>query len=80
MFCLKKNFLFNRINEPFKNSIKEKIIPFILKTLTIKRPLDCNRIDFFLYAEAFAALVKFEFVSITGKRRKNYLNILYYFY
>jgi hypothetical protein len=32
--------------------------------LTVSRSIDCDRREFFAYAEAFAALVKLEFVSI----------------
>ncbi|CAI5458179.1 unnamed protein product [Closterium sp. Yama58-4] len=40
--------------------------PLILKFLTIKRPPDASRAEFFVHAEAFAALVHLEFVSIQG--------------
>lgn len=39
----------------------------VLKHLTIKRPVETSRMDFFAHAEAFAALVNMEFVSIPGK-------------
>ena len=38
----------------------------VLKHLTVKRPVDASRMDFFAHAEAFAALVNLEFVSING--------------
>ncbi len=39
----------------------------VLKHLTLKRPVEASRMDFFAHAEAFAALVLLEFVSISGK-------------
>lgn len=39
----------------------------VLKHLTLKRPVEASRMDFFAHAEAFAALVSLEFVSISGK-------------
>ena len=38
----------------------------VLKHLTVKRPVEASRMDFFAHAEAFAALVNLEFVSING--------------
>lgn len=43
------------------------LLPQVLKHLTVKRPVDASRMDFFAQAEAFAALVNMEFVSITGE-------------
>lgn len=45
----------------------------VLKHLTVKRPVEASRLDFFAHAEAFASLVNLEFVSITGK----YLSVNY---
>eukprot|EP00727_Mastigamoeba_balamuthi_P009760 m51a1_g5406 Coatomer subunit beta' B (700) ;mRNA; r:74002-76666 len=55
-----------RLAEPVKSKIRDKLIQKVLKFLTIKRPVDCSRMEFFTYAEAFAALIKVEFVNITG--------------
>jgi len=41
-------------------------VPEILKFLAIKRSVECNRMEFFAYAEAFASLVKMECIGITG--------------
>lgn len=38
----------------------------VLKHLTVKRPVEASRMDFFAHAEAFAALVNLDFVSING--------------
>eukprot|EP00667_Euglena_gracilis_P006325 EG_transcript_6378 len=59
-------YLLSRIPEPFKTRARDALIQKILKFLTIKRPADCVRAEFFAHAEAFAALVKLEFVSIKG--------------
>jgi len=42
------------------------LVSNILQFLAIARPLDCDRMEFFIYAEAFAALVKLEIVLVTG--------------
>jgi len=58
--------LLPRLPEPYKTKVRDRLIQKVLKHLTQKRPIDCNRMDFFAYAEAFAALVKVEFVNISG--------------
>jgi hypothetical protein len=58
--------LLPRLGEPYKTKVRDRLIQKVLKHLTAKRPIDCNRMDFFAYAEAFAALVKVEFVNISG--------------
>ena len=55
-----------RLPEPYKTKMREELIQKVFKFLTLKRPLDANRMEFFAYAEAFASLVKLEFVNITG--------------
>mmetsp|Transcript_8062 Transcript_8062/g.14506 ORF Transcript_8062/g.14506 Transcript_8062/m.14506 type:complete len:311 (-) Transcript_8062:217-1149(-) len=47
-------------------TVRDKLISAVLKHLTIKRPLDADRAEFFAFAEAFAALVKLGTVSISG--------------
>jgi len=59
-------YLLPGLIEPPRNRFRDEIIPVVLKCLTLKRPLDCDRREFLSYAEAFAALVKLEFVSIPG--------------
>lgn len=59
-------FLLSRLAEPYRSKLRDSLVPAILKFLTVKRPLDCDRREFFAHAEAFAALVKLEFVSVTG--------------
>jgi WD40 repeat protein len=59
-------FLLSRLAEPYRSKLRDALVPAILKFLTVKRPLDCDRREFFAHAEAFAALVKLEFVSVTG--------------
>lgn len=79
-------FLLSRLGDQYRTKMRDKLVPAILKFLTIKRPIDCDRVrwgegaaarapclmwrsaqrEFFAYAEAFASLVKLEFVSITG--------------
>ncbi len=38
----------------------------VLKHLTQKRPVNTDRAEFFMHAEAFASLVYLEFVKIPG--------------
>jgi hypothetical protein len=59
-------FLLSRLADQYRTKMRDKLVPAILKFLTIKRSIDCDRREFFAYAEAFASLVKLEFVSITG--------------
>jgi WD40 repeat protein len=59
-------FLLSRLQEPYRSKLRDLLVPAILKFLTVKRPIDCDRREFFAHAEAFAALVKLEFVSVTG--------------
>ncbi|CAI5534162.1 unnamed protein product [Closterium sp. Naga37s-1] len=55
-----------RLPDTAKVKMRDTLIPKILKFLTIKRPPDASRAEFFVHAEAFAALVHLEFVSIQG--------------
>jgi hypothetical protein len=55
-----------RLPEPQRTKFRDALVPEILKFLAIKRQVDCNRMDFFAYAEAFASLVKMDFIAITG--------------
>ncbi|CAI5485269.1 unnamed protein product [Closterium sp. Naga37s-1] len=55
-----------RLPDAAKVKMRDTLIPKILKFLTIKRPPDASRAEFFVHAEAFAALVHLEFVSIQG--------------
>ena len=58
-------------DEPFqfKTKMRDALIPRVLKHLTAKRAVAVDRTEFFAHAEAFAALVQMEFVSIPGARR-----------
>ena len=55
-------------DEPFqyKTKMRDALIPRVLKHLTAKRAVAVDRTEFFAHAEAFAALVQMEFVSIPG--------------
>lgn len=57
-------------DEPFqyKTKMRDALIPRVLKHLTAKRAVAVDRTEFFAHAEAFAALVQMEFVSIPGAR------------
>ncbi|CAI5472926.1 unnamed protein product [Closterium sp. Yama58-4] len=55
-----------RLPDAAKVKMRDTLIPKILKFLTIKRSPDASRAEFFVHAEAFAALVHLEFVSIQG--------------
>jgi hypothetical protein len=54
------------VPDQIKTYMRENLVTKVLTFLLMKRPIDCNRRDFFAYAEAFSALVKLEFVSVTG--------------
>ncbi|KAL2652534.1 hypothetical protein R1flu_020662 [Riccia fluitans] len=58
--------LLPRLPEPAQTKLRDALIPKVLKHLTVKRPVDASRMDFFAHAEAFASLVTLEFVSISG--------------
>lgn len=47
----------------------------MLKHLTVKRPVEASRMDFFAHAEAFASLVNLEFVSIRGEYQIRFFTI-----
>eukprot|EP01116_Phalansterium_solitarium_P006599 TRINITY_DN18925_c0_g1_i1.p1 TRINITY_DN18925_c0_g1~~TRINITY_DN18925_c0_g1_i1.p1 ORF type:complete len:615 (-),score=130.08 TRINITY_DN18925_c0_g1_i1:233-2002(-) len=55
-----------RLVDAFKGKMRERLFGKVLKFLAIKRSVDCNRMEFFAYAEAFAAMVKLEFAPISG--------------
>lgn len=59
-------FLLPRLPEVPRAKMRDALIPKVLKHLTVKRPVEASRMEFFAHAEAFAALVNLEFVSITG--------------
>ena len=52
--------------EPYRTRMRDAVIPRVLKHLTLKRPVAVDRTEFFAHAEAFAALVQLECVSIPG--------------
>ncbi|KAG6543105.1 hypothetical protein Mapa_015354 [Marchantia paleacea] len=58
--------LLPRLPEPAQTKVRDALLPKVLKHLTVKRPVEASRMDFFNHAEAFAALVNLEFVSTSG--------------
>lgn len=61
--------LYQRLPEDLQPRLRDKLVPRVLKALTRKRPINADRTQFFLYADAFATLVKFEAVAMPGERR-----------
>eukprot|EP00696_Hemimastix_kukwesjijk_P007498 gnl/Hemi2/19481_TR6475_c0_g1_i1.p1 gnl/Hemi2/19481_TR6475_c0_g1~~gnl/Hemi2/19481_TR6475_c0_g1_i1.p1 ORF type:complete len:300 (+),score=96.93 gnl/Hemi2/19481_TR6475_c0_g1_i1:43-900(+) len=55
-----------RFPESHKMKLREMLIKYVINFLAQKRTINCNRMDFFLHAEAFASLVKLDLVAITG--------------
>ena len=53
-----------RLPEAARVEMRSRVLQTVVEHLNQKRPVDANRMDFFAYAEAFAALVKLEFVNI----------------
>jgi len=58
--------LLPRLPEAYRVEMRTRVIHTVIDKLNQKRPIDANRTEFFAYAEAFAALVKLEFVNIDG--------------
>ena len=58
--------LLPRLPEPLRADVRTRVLQTVVDHLNQKRPVDANRMDFFAYAEAFAALVKLEFVNINA--------------
>lgn len=54
------------VSPDFKTRLRDAVIPNILKHLTIKRPPSQDRSEYYVHAEAFAALVSIELVAIQG--------------
>eukprot|EP00887_Chlorella_sp_A99_P005312 scaffold1.g5312.t1 len=54
------------VSQDFRMKLRDTLIPYILKHLTIKRPPSQDRSDYYVHAEAFAALVSIELVGIEG--------------
>jgi hypothetical protein len=59
-------FLLPRLPDQAKSRMREFLIPKVLKHLTVRRPVEASRMEFFAHAEAFATLVNLEFVPING--------------
>eukprot|EP01006_Ploeotia_vitrea_P026331 TRINITY_DN5930_c0_g1_i1.p1 TRINITY_DN5930_c0_g1~~TRINITY_DN5930_c0_g1_i1.p1 ORF type:complete len:414 (-),score=67.42 TRINITY_DN5930_c0_g1_i1:34-1137(-) len=59
-------YVIARVPEPYKTEVRNRLITKVLNFLTVKRTVDCPRVEFFPHAAAFAALVKIEFVSVRG--------------
>jgi len=58
--------LLPRLPEAYRVEMRTRILQTVIQNLNQRRPVDANRTEFFAYAEAFAALVKLEFVNIDG--------------
>ncbi|KAG2427778.1 hypothetical protein HXX76_012103 [Chlamydomonas incerta] len=58
--------LYPRLPADLQPRLRDKLVPRVLKALTRKRPINADRTQFFLYADAFATLVKFEAVAMPG--------------
>ena len=56
----------NRIAEPYKAKIKEKIVIQMIKILTTARPIAANRIDFYAAVEIFSFFVHLELLQLPG--------------
>jgi hypothetical protein len=55
----------------YVSQLRDKLVPHVVKVLTAKRPLECNRMEFFAYAEAFAALVPWS-LYVIGSSPSNF--------
>ncbi len=49
--------LLPRLPDVYRMKLRDGLIPYVVKHLTAKRPLECSRSEFFAQAEAFAAMV-----------------------
>ncbi|EFJ47799.1 hypothetical protein VOLCADRAFT_91776 [Volvox carteri f. nagariensis] len=58
--------LYPRLPDVTRFKVREKMVAKVLGMLTKKRPVNADRASFFAYADAFAALVKFEAVPLDG--------------
>lgn len=58
--------VFNFLTDRIRVQLRDAMVPILLKKLTVNRPVNCDRSDFFCYAESFAALVSLSVVPITG--------------
>ncbi|KAG2452758.1 hypothetical protein HYH02_002988 [Chlamydomonas schloesseri] len=58
--------LYQRLPEELQPRLRDRLVPRVLKALTRKRAVNADRTQFFLYADAFATLVKFEAVAMPG--------------
>jgi hypothetical protein len=57
------------MSSQLRNNISESILGEVVEKLTQERSLDCNRADFFIYSELFAAFLKLEYISVGGKKK-----------
>lgn len=51
---------------PFKDAVRDAVVPAILPHLTLKRPADTPRSEFFAHAEVFAALASIGMMPMQG--------------
>lgn len=54
------------MGQQFREKFRDRIMRDLLKHLTILRPVNANRSEYYVHAEAFAALVSIEIVPIEG--------------
>ncbi|KAL4437101.1 hypothetical protein ABPG75_004240 [Micractinium tetrahymenae] len=58
--------LLQSMGQQFRDKFRDRIMRDLLKHLTILRPINANRSEYYVHAEAFAALVSIEIVPIEG--------------
>eukprot|EP00959_Pyramimonas_sp_CCMP1952_P223752 4678493-Pyramimonas_sp.AAC.1 len=58
--------LLNAIPDYYSSKLRERLVKDAMKQLTVPRPLDAKRTDFFLHAEVFANLVQLKFVTTSA--------------
>ncbi|KAL4424471.1 hypothetical protein ABPG77_006409, partial [Micractinium sp. CCAP 211/92] len=58
--------LLQSMGQQYREKFRDRIMRDLLKHLTILRPVNANRSEYYVHAEAFAALVSIEIVPIEG--------------
>ncbi|PSC75543.1 guanine nucleotide-binding beta subunit [Micractinium conductrix] len=61
--------LLQAMSQTLRDKFRDRIMRDLLKHLTVVRPLNANRGEYYVHAEAFAALVSIEIVPIEGSIR-----------
>jgi hypothetical protein len=59
--------LLSRLGEPLKATARGLLVKRTLQVLTVKRPIECDRREFFANAECFAAMLQAGFLNVSGK-------------